>query len=789
MMRAVALGCWLACASLAPARAAETVALATSESTALRAGDSLESALAALTARGHRIVYSSALVTPDMTLQVPPKATRIDALLDEILSPWRLRAVQAGNGDWLVVAVAAAAPPTTSVGIEMPPEAEELQTVDVTASRYSLATPDATRVFLDRKGVERMPHLADDAMRMLKVLPGVSGGDFSAALNIRGGRREETLLRIDGAEVHSGFHFRDLDGALSVLDTNLVDSVDFITGGMTTRYGDHLSGVVDMRTRRPHPEDEYRHAAGVSFVSAYGRTGGTFADGRGAWLASARRGYLDVVMERIQADDEQITPRYTDLFGSIYYDFGDDTSIAAHVLLGEDDLELVSSDEDDIDSAGEGRAAHAWITLGQKSGDRLESSTVLSVSRVRQWRQAQGEDSLRTGDVDAAYRFTFFDARSDWTWTLTERQMLLFGANAGLTEADYDYTLTGTITNPTVPGGLVDISRADALAVRGRKLGAHAAWRSRLARRLVVEAGARWDQYAYPGDLTFEVVSPRVNLVHEITGRGEIRAAWGVAYQPQGIDELQVEDDVTQFFGPERVQQAVLGYAHRFDRGLSARVDVYRKLYSRLRPRFENVLDPVQLIPEGSVDRVRIDAPEARARGVEVTLRREAERGFSGWVSLVLAETEERVVGQGWVPRLWDQRRALSFGAAWTGEKWNFNLAGLHHSGAPTTALRHATVPLPSGLVDVIDAGPRNAQRLGAYARVDLRASRKVQLRNSRLSWYVEMTNLLDRDNPCCKDDYHLAPRPGPVPDSVQLVVREGHWLPMLPSFGFQFEF
>jgi hypothetical protein len=99
------------------------VALATSESTALRAGDSLESALAALTARGHRIVYSSALVTPDMTLQVPPKATRIDALLDEILSPWRLRAVQAGNGDWLVVAVAAAAPPTTSVGIEMPPEA------------------------------------------------------------------------------------------------------------------------------------------------------------------------------------------------------------------------------------------------------------------------------------------------------------------------------------------------------------------------------------------------------------------------------------------------------------------------------------------------------------------------------------------------------------------------------------------------------------------------------------------------------------------------------------------
>jgi hypothetical protein len=57
----------------------------------------------------------------------------------------------------------------------------------------------------------------------------VTGGDFSAALNIRGGRREEALLTIDGAEIHNAFHFRDLDGALSVLDTNLVQGIDFIT--------------------------------------------------------------------------------------------------------------------------------------------------------------------------------------------------------------------------------------------------------------------------------------------------------------------------------------------------------------------------------------------------------------------------------------------------------------------------------------------------------------------------------------------------------------------------------
>ena len=70
----------------------------------LRAGATLESALAALNAHGYRIVYSNALVQPSMTLREAPRSTRIDELLREILAPWKLRAVQASNGDWLIAA-------------------------------------------------------------------------------------------------------------------------------------------------------------------------------------------------------------------------------------------------------------------------------------------------------------------------------------------------------------------------------------------------------------------------------------------------------------------------------------------------------------------------------------------------------------------------------------------------------------------------------------------------------------------------------------------------------------
>jgi hypothetical protein len=96
-------------------------------------------------------------------------------------------------------------------------------------------------------------------------------------------------------------------------------------------------------------------------------------------------------------------------------------------------------------------------------------------------------------------------------------------------------------------------------------------------------------------------------------------------------------------------------------------------------------------------------------------------------------------------------------------------------------------VPLPGGGTAVEGVvGPRNAEHLAPYTRVDLRASRDVQLRNSNLSIYLEVTNLLNSKNECCVDDYHLEQGRG---GQYFLVTEIGNWLPMLPSFGFQWEF
>ncbi|HEY5809830.1 MAG TPA: TonB-dependent receptor [Povalibacter sp.] len=783
MIRAIQCSTVMAWAVLGLAPLAVTAATKQEvPSLAMQPGMSLESALAALNAHGYRIVYSNALVLSEMRLLEAPRATRIDDLLREILTPWNLAAINDANGDWLIVksktrAAVPATPPAAAT-------AETLEIIDVTASRFGLATSAGSSVFLDRKDVERIPHLGDDSVRMLKLLPGVTGGDYSAQLNIRGGRRDETMLVIDGVEIHNGFHFRDLDSALSVLDTHLVQGIDFITGGMTADYGDYMSGVVDLTTFQPRPEDETRSMLGISFVSAYGRTGGNFAEGRGSWLVAARRGYLDLVLKHSQSDDERLTPRFSDVFASVKYDFSADTSLSAHALLGDDDLVLISHSDDPVDSAGTGQSGHFWVTLDHAFNDAWRARTLLTVASMEQTRDSTGTElDERDGTVLGDFDFSFLDFRQDWSWNASDSHLMRFGFNAGRHEASYDYHLVGHVINPSVPNGVIDILRDTDMDVTGTRIGAYGSWRSRLTDALTVEAGARWDTFQYPGDLSFEEVSPRINVVYAIGASGELRAAWSVVHQPQGIDALQVEDGITDFFGPERSVQSVLSYTHRFARGISARMDVYNKEYSNLRPRFENALDSFELIPEASIDRIRIDAAEAEARGVEVSVRREADRGFAGWAAASFARARDLVSGK-WVSRSWEQELTFSFGTSWTGELWSFNLAGLYHTGAPTTTLSSAMVPGPEGDVAVVVPGAWNAARLGPYMRFDLRVNRDVRIRSGRFSYYLEVMNLLDAENPCCIEDFRLNPR-----NTSEVLVEESYWLPRLPSLGFQWEF
>jgi outer membrane receptor protein involved in Fe transport len=295
----------------------------------------------------------------------------------------------------------------------------------------------------------------------------------------------------------------------------------------------------------------------------------------------------------------------------------------------------------------------------------------------------------------------------------------------------------------------------------------------------------RFDQYRYPTSDAMNRTSPRVNAVYQFDSGTEIRAAWGTVYQGQNVSDLQVEDGVTTFFEPERVTQYLLGLNQPLNAAWSLRLDLYQKDYDHLRPRFENAVDQIELIPEATIDRVRIDAREARAQGVELTVRREVPGSWGGYLSYGYGIAEDHDP-DAWRARSWDQRQNVSAGFHYGAENWSFSLAGLYHSGTATTKAHAYVATVPDGSQRVMWAfDDRNAGRFPSFLRIDARLAHESHLKSGTLSYYVEVINLLGRQNVCCVNDYTAQMYRG----APELDTEYSYWLPRLPSFGFQFEF
>jgi hypothetical protein len=92
----------------------------------------------------------------------------------------------------------------------------------------------------------------------------------------------------------------------------------------------------------------------------------------------------------------------------------------------------------------------------------------------------------------------------------------------------------------------------------------------------------------------------------------------------------------------------------------------------------------------------------------------------------------------------------------------------------------------PGGeLVYVAVPGPRNALQHDTFASLDMRISRTFDVRRGSLTAFLEVTNLQNRKNPCCRDwDVE-------IDDDGTAVLEHSYdyWLPLLPAIGVLWEF
>ena len=64
--------------------------------------------------------------------------------------------------------------------------------------------------------IEFFPLIDNDMFRAAQIFPGIATNDFSARFNIRGGEKDEVLVRVDGMDIYEPFHLQDY-GLIKIL--------------------------------------------------------------------------------------------------------------------------------------------------------------------------------------------------------------------------------------------------------------------------------------------------------------------------------------------------------------------------------------------------------------------------------------------------------------------------------------------------------------------------------------------------------------------------------------------
>ena len=127
---------------------------------------------------------------------------------------------------------------------------DALQEVTITERRRQTSATEQ----LDIKDIKQTPSVTGNAVEeLIQQQAGVSThNELSSQYNVRGGSFDENFVYINNVEVYRPLLIRSgQQEGLSIINSDMVQSVGFSTGGFEARFGDKMSSALDITYRRP----------------------------------------------------------------------------------------------------------------------------------------------------------------------------------------------------------------------------------------------------------------------------------------------------------------------------------------------------------------------------------------------------------------------------------------------------------------------------------------------------------------------------------------------------------
>ena len=535
-----------------------------------------------------------------------------------------------------------------------------IKEVEIVADKYERIEERAqmSRIDVPIEQIKRVPALMGetDVLRVLQLLPGVSGGgEGQSGIYVRGGGPDQNLILLDGVPVYNASH---LFGFFSVFNADAIKDVSLTKGGFPARYGGRLSSVIEINMKEGN-ENEFHGEGSIGIVASKLTLEGPIQKGRSSFLVSARRTYIDVIARPIIKNSfatdggEGVSGYYFyDINAKVNHRFSDKDRLYLSFYTGKDKFYLNFSESDETPSEKYTFNFDTGLGWGNLTGavrwnhiltPKLFANTTFTYSRYNfNTRNGLGETSELPGEVPqrSSYLLEYFSGiddiglKLDFDYMPNPAHLIKFGANT----IQHQFHPGKFYTRVVETESKIDVSTTlQQPDVGAFEFATYVEDDWKVTSRLRLNYGLHFSGFVPEGKSYFSL-QPRANARYLFNKGWALKGAFSTMRQYIHLltnETIGLPTDLwlptTSTVKPQDSWQAALGVAKTFAKNYEFSVEAYYK-----------EMDNVIAFKEGaSVFQFdnwqnRVVQGEGTAYGFEFFIQKKKGR-FSGWVGYTLS--------------------------------------------------------------------------------------------------------------------------------------------------------
>ena len=518
----------------------------------------------------------------------------------------------------------------TPVAVRLDETTIEMQGVTVQANYFSRGqqmAPVSSNAF-DRAEVLRSPGGVQDVQRVAQNLPGVaSSTDNINELIVRGGAPYENLTIMDHMEIPSINHYSsefNSAGPINMVNADMIEDVQFSTGGFPAQYGDKTSSVMNLTVREGDRTKAFASKTAMNMAGIGTLVEGGYAEGRGSYIISARNSLLEFLDKVVGISAISLTaiPKYWDTQAKIVYDLSRSQKLSLNVLYGDsrisiegdpnekDELRKNAVDSSSVQSLSPVTKQYALgLSLRSLFGKDGFSDLTLYSSGVSNEVDVQEDFAVRVRGAEGevlSYRILnsrrvfhnhsierFVGAKYELLYQIHPLHELSVGGQVqtALEWSNDVFAMGDTSRYDLNRDGLFEAGpialppwafTQEFSFASASKYFVYLSDRIRLAPRVALMLGLRYDHFTYSGQ---GALSPRASISYQIfPSVTTITCSVGEYSQTHPLPYYgdRANTGLNAHLPDMKASHVVLGLEHVLDRGLKLSLETYYKRYKRI---------------------------------------------------------------------------------------------------------------------------------------------------------------------------------------------------------------